>query len=243
MKKITVFILVLTLCISALAGCGQQAQNTQNSEESKETSAASDLASAKEYLATMYRTMPSTRAVDFEVVGKVMVGEASYKVEWTADSDTVKFENNENGMVKVDIDEKNPEEVIFNLIATISDDKGNKESVSFAQKVPAAIIITEEMSDEEIVEAVYKLENGLSVDGEQTLTGKIVKIDSPYNPEYKNLSVVIQIGELADKPILCYRLSGEGAENLAEGDEITVKGIIKNHKGTIEFDKGCQIVA
>ena len=29
---------------------------------------------------------------------------------------------------------------------------------------------------------------------------------------------------------------------LAEGDVITVSGVIKNYKGTIEFDKGCTFV-
>ena len=49
-------------------------------------------------------------------------------------------------------------------------------------------------------------------------------------------------GELADQPIQCYRLTGEGAENLQVGDAITVEGILKNYKGTIEFDKGCVLV-
>ena len=43
-------------------------------------------------------------------------------------------------------------------------------------------------------------------------------------------------------PIQCYRLTGEGADKLAEGDVITVSGVIKNYKGTIEFDKGCTFV-
>lgn len=240
MKKIIAFTLMLTMCVSLMAGCGEQAQNTQESKG--DSAASSDLASAKDYINTMYKNKASTHMEDFEVVGKVMIGETAYEVEWTADSDTVKFEKNDNGMVKVDIDEKNPEEVTFNLTATISDDKGNKETVSFPQKVPAAILLDAGMSYEEIVEAAYKLQDGLDLGSEQTLFGKIVKIDSPYSAEYKNISVVIQIGELADKPILCYRLSGEGVENLKEGDEITVKGLLKNYKGTIEFDKGCQLV-
>ena len=39
----------------------------------------------------------------------------------------------------------------------------------------------------------------------------------------------------------CYRLSGEGAKDIAVGDQITVAGIIKNYKGLIEFDKGCSL--
>lgn len=45
-----------------------------------------------------------------------------------------------------------------------------------------------------------------------------------------------------EQPIQCYRLTGEGAKELAVGDEIAVFGTIKNYKGTIEFDKGCVLV-
>lgn len=245
MKKLISLVLMLALCVSTFTACGQEpAKNDgNNSESSVETSnVESDLVSAKKYLASMYRNAPSTHVEDFEVVGKLMVGENSYNIEWTADSETVKIVNGENNMVTIDIDEKNPEEVIFNLTAKISDDKGNSESVSFEQKVPAAIILGENMSYEEIVNAAYTLEEGLDLGSEYSLFGKIVKIDTPYNPEYKNITVTIQVGDLADKPVQCFRLSGEGVEELAEGDEITVKGLIKNYKGTIEFDKGCQFL-
>ena len=48
---------------------------------------------------------------------------------------------------------------------------------------------------------------------------------------------------LEDMPVQCYRLSGEGADTLAEGDTITVTGLLKNYKGTVEFDKGCTLDA
>ena len=41
---------------------------------------------------------------------------------------------------------------------------------------------------------------------------------------------------------MCYRLTGEGAQNLKVGDQITVEGVLKNYKGTIQFDKGCKLV-
>jgi hypothetical protein len=47
---------------------------------------------------------------------------------------------------------------------------------------------------------------------------------------------------LEEYKIQCYRLTGEGANTLAVGDVITVNGMLKNYKGTIEFDKGCTIV-
>ena len=74
------------------------------------------------------------------------------------------------------------------------------------------------------------------------LFGTITNIDTPYSADYQNITVTIQIGELADKQIMCYRLKGEGADALAVGDAITVEGILKNYKGTIEFDAGCVLV-
>ena len=50
-------------------------------------------------------------------------------------------------------------------------------------------------------------------------------------------------GGLDAHAVQCYRLSGEGAKDLAVGDTITVTGTIKNYKGTIEFDKGCTLDA
>ena len=45
------------------------------------------------------------------------------------------------------------------------------------------------------------------------------------------------------KDMMCYRLQGEGAKDLAIGDTITVTGTIKNYKGTIEFDAKCNLDA
>ncbi len=199
------------------------------------------LKDAKSYLYLMYKNSPVTTASDYEVVGRVMIGAVAYPIEWTADSETVAFVYGENGFVTVDVDENNPEEVLYNLTATIKDANGFAESISFAHKVPAAMIL-EGLSYEEIVAAAYTLEAGLAMEESQRLFGTVTKIDTPWSPDYQNITVTIQIGDLAEQPIMCYRLKGEGAENLAIGDQITVEGIIKNYKGTIEFDAGCVLV-
>ena len=236
MKKIISLILILTLCASAFTACGSE---TQAPSEPQNTT--SDIVAAKEYLFSMYRQAPSTHVEDFKVVGKLVVGDNQYDVEWTADSDTVNFVKGDDNMVTVDINEQNPEEVNFKLTATITDANGNKESVSFDKRVPAAIIL-DNVSYEEIVEAAYKLEDGMELGEEHRLFGKIVKIDSPFNDKYNNITVTIQVGDLADKTIQCFRMVGDGVATLKEGDEITVNGIIKNYKGTVEFDKGCQLI-
>ena len=53
---------------------------------------------------------------------------------------------------------------------------------------------------------------------------------------------VLDVCPLADKPITCYRMKGDGIADLAVGNIITVTGIMKNFSGTIEFDSGCQMV-
>ena len=206
-----------------------------------ETAADTGLADAKSYLYLMYKNQPETTPTDYTVVGRVMIGGTAYPIEWTADSETVKIIPGDDGFVTIDVDEQNPEEVSYVLTATLTGTDGATMSVSFNHKVPAALILTG-LSYEEIVAAAYTLEDGLAMEETQRLFGTVTKIDTPWSDEYKNITVTIQIGDLAEQPIMCYRLSGEGADKLAVGDEITVEGILKNYKGTIEFDKGCVLV-
>jgi len=199
------------------------------------------LADAASYLKLMYRNALETTPNDYTVVGRVMIGAQEYPVTWTADSETVKIVPGEDGMVTIDVDEQNPEEVTYTLTATIAGADGATESMSFTHKVPAALVLTG-LSYEEIVDVAYTLEEGLAMDKSQRLYGTVISIDTPWSEDYQNITVTIQIGEMADKPIQCYRLAGEGAEGLAVGDGITVEGILKNYKGTIEFDAGCTLV-
>ena len=206
-----------------------------------ETTTDTGLADAKSYLYLMYKNQPETTASDYTVVGRVMIGGVAYPIEWASDSETVKIIPGDDGFVTIDVDEQNPEEVAYVLTATLTGTDGATETVSFSHKVPAALILTG-LSYEEIVAAAYTLEDGLAMEETQRLYGTVTKIDTPWSEEYQNITVSIQIGDLADQPIQCYRLSGEGAKDLAVGDDITVEGILKNYKGTIEFDKGCVLV-
>ena len=94
----------------------------------------------------------------------------------------------------------------------------------------------------QIVEAAYALEEGKSLENKATLTGVITTVNSAYSEQYKNITVTIQVGEMADKLIECYRLKGEGADTIKEGDTITVYGELTNYKGKIEFNSGCVLV-
>ena len=93
----------------------------------------------------------------------------------------------------------------------------------------------------EIVDAAYALAEGEALPYTATLTGKIISVDTPYDSNYKNVTVTIEVTGREDKPIKCFRVKGEGADTLTVDDTITVTGTLKNYYGTIEFDAGCTL--
>ncbi len=228
MKKLIALLALLALCCTACIGFAEEIADA-------------DLLAARSYLRMMYKNAPETTMVDYDVVGVLNIGGVEYPVTWTADSDTISFIVNDNKTVTVNIDERNPEELFYVLTGTISNAAGETVSVSFNHRVPAAMIL-DGLSYEEIVAAAYTLEDGLAMEEAQRLCGTIIRIPTPYSEQYGNITVDIQIGDLTEQPIQCYRLCGAGVEALKVGDVITVEGILKNYKGTIEFDKNCQLI-
>ncbi len=204
-------------------------------------SCADGLSDARSYINMMYKNKPASTPKDYTLVGSVPGEGESYTVEWTTDSDTIVITRQDDGMVKIDVDENNPREVVYVLTATVSDASGSTATVSFERVVPAAINL-DVMTEEEIVDIAYTLEDGATLPADTALTGTVVAIPTPYSEQYGNITVNLQVGDKADKPVQCYRLTGEGAAELKEGDAIAVFGRIKNYKGTIEFDKGCMII-
>ena len=224
MKKIIALMLALCMLLSA---CVALAEETDG------------LKDARSYINLMYKKKPASTPKDYELIGAVPGDTETYTVEWTTDSDTIAITRLDSGMVKIDVDENNPKVVEYKLTATVKDAAGNEISISFDRFVPAAINL-DVMTEEEIVEVAYGLDDGAALPAPTVLTGTIVAIPSAYSDQYDNITVNIQVGDLADKPIQCYRLVG--GSSLQIGDEITVLGTIKNYKGTIEFDKGCYTI-
>ena len=222
MKKIMALLLALCLLLSVGAAFADE----------------NGLKDARSYINLMYKNKPASTPKDYTLVGSVPSDGEPYTVEWTTDSDTIAVTRLEDGMVQIDVDEDNPKEVAYTLTATVKDAEGNEASISFDRFVPAAIKL-DVLTEEEIVAVAYTLEDQAKLPGATALTGTVVAIPTPYSDEYKNITVNIQVGDLADQLIQCYRLKGEGVEKLQEGDVITVFGVIKNYKGTIEFDAGC----
>ena len=240
MKKIISIALLLALCLSLFAGC-----NKQTTEE-----ASSLLPDAVAYLKNMYQTVGKDEVMvlnlDKDILSSVSIDGTKFNVEWSIKvnegaSDSIKIIGSKKANhVTIDIPDQAETDILFTATATVKDGNGKTESVSFNYKVNASKAAG--LSYEQIVEEAYKLESGEMMDGAATLEGKITLIKTPYDPSYQNITVIIQIGDLASKKIECYRLKGEGADKLAVGDTITVNGTLKNYKGTIEFDQGCMLV-
>jgi len=235
MKKVLSYVVLLAMFLTMFAACAEQKPATEPSDP---------LADAAEYLYTMYKDVePVKYSTDYEVVSVVKIGTDVFNVTWSADAaeENVKIVPGET-KTTIDVNTENPEEIVYKLTATVSDAEGNTKTVTFDRRTPAAIIIEEGMSYAEIVDIAYQLETGMALDGTYRLYGTIVSIDTAWSDQYKNITVTIAIEGKEDKPIMCYRLAGEGAADLAVGDKITVEGALKNYNGTIEFDAGCALL-
>ena len=92
-----------------------------------------------------------------------------------------------------------------------------------------------------ILDVAYALADGECLPYHVSLTGKVIKIDTPYVSEWENISVTIEISGEEDRPIYCHRMVGDDIDKIVVGDTLTVTGGLKNYKGTIEFDAGCTL--
>ena len=232
MKKLIAWVLLVTLLLGTFAGCG--AQNTETPAASGDVEG---INAAIDYLKAFYKDGGSQTGADFARFGIVRIGGVAYEVVWTADTADVKAVVNDDGSVTIDVNEKCEKETTYKLTATVSDDAGNSASHSWEYILPASL------GDDyaKIVDMAYALEKDAAMDYATTLVGTVTSINTAWSDEYKNITVTIIVEGREDKPIMCYRLKGDGAQDLAPGDLITVTGTLKNYNGTIEFDAGCTL--
>ncbi len=229
MKKIIALLMAIALCMTMLWGAAVAEDE--------------NLASAKGLLDFWYKNKSRDKltvtAEDYEVPAQLMIDGVVYPVTWKTDVDTIQIEEAENSKYLVKLDQNNAKELTYTLTATVTAPDGSTMDVSYQRVMPAMVA---EMSYAQIVAAAYTLEDGASMSKAQRLFGTVTAVNTAWSDEYQNITVTIQVGDLADQPIQCFRLTGEGAKDLKEGDQITVEGTLKNYKGTIEFDKGCVLV-
>ena len=152
----------------------------------------------------------------------------------------VKWEVVEGDAVTVDeelLTFANPEEMKeVTLKATITLGEGDdkvEQTKEFTVKVAPK-------TEAGIIAAVKALADGEAIGNSATLTGTVTKIVSEYDPKYENVTVKMDVN---GTELEVYRVKGTGANEIAPGYTITVSGILKNFKGTLEFDSGCTLDA
>ena len=241
MKKMIAWALLLVMCMAVFAGCSNEnpANTTAPSDAEPQVSG---LADAVAYVKTIYKNAAEVTAKDYTVVGSVPVGDETYEITWTVDvaEDLVAIVPGEDGMVTIDVNEGSSEEVAYVLTASLTDGT-ETQTLSWNHILPASMDV-DGLTYEEIVDMAYALEDQVATEDTFRLYGVVSSIDTEWSEEYGNITVTIQVAGREDKPIQCYRLKGEGAKDLKVGDAITVEGILKNYKGTYEFDAGCVLV-
>ena len=245
MKKMTVWALLLALCFGMLAGCANEPAETTGApvETQAPTEApVSGLNDAVAYVKTIYKNAADITAKDYEVISVVPMGTEKFDIAWSVDvaEDVVAVVTGENGMTLIDVNENSAEEVAYVLTATLTDGK-DTETLSWNHTLPAAMNV-DGMTYAEIVAMAYALEDQQSTEDAYRLYGTVTSIDTEWSEDYQNITVTIQVAGCEEQPIQCYRLKGESAKDLKVGDAITVEGILKNYKGTYEFDAGCVLV-
>ncbi|MBQ7358845.1 MAG: hypothetical protein IJW63_01980 [Lachnospiraceae bacterium] len=248
MKKMSIWALLLAMSISMLTGCS----NEETKEPATESTPSSVVESVEEesglddavaYVKTIYKKEDGkTTAKDYQRVGSVPVGAKTFEITWTVDvaEDIVSVVRGEDGMVTIDVNEENPEEVAYVLTASLTDGT-DTETLTWNHVLPAGKKL-DSLTYAEIVALAYAVADGDVTEDTYRLFGTVTSIDTAWSDEYKNITVTIAVAGCEEQPIMCYRLSGEGAQDLKVGDAITVEGQFTNYKGTIEFNKGCVLV-
>ena len=251
MKKTLAILLAAVLCLG-LIGCGAQpAPSTTEApvttvaptEAPTEAPTTADpmegVTAAQKYLRAIYKDAPVKTADDYVLSGVVRIGTDEYAVTWetnTEDAVPTKAEDGKTWTVVVNKSAAADTEYV--LTGTVEDAAGNKLSVEFPHMLPKGAVISRY---DQIVNLAYGLEDQEVTKESYRLCGVINKAEE-WSEKYSNINVYITVDGMEDKPIECYRLSGEGAKDLKVGDRITVEGVMKNYKGTIEFDQGCVLV-
>lgn len=231
--KTKIVSILLLLCL-ILTACGNKPADVTTPNTPDNTGA------AIEYLKSFYMNENGTATVtDFTRFGTVRLDKEVFTVSWSANlsEELIQIIPGENGIVTIDINEECDADTPYTLTATVTDTAGRTATCSWEHILPKG----QNMVD--IVNQAYTLKSGEAMENAVVLTGKIISIDNLWNPDFKNITVTMEISGAEDKPIQCYRLKGDGAKDLAIGNIITVSGKIKNHSGIIEFDSGCILTA
>ena len=171
-----------------------------------------DLASAKEFVNSMYLMGAEVTAADFKVITNVPVGSVNFTITWSIESEVegqtavVLGAIDENTKQQlVDVDTMSTEVVDYKLVGTISDAEGHSTTVEYVRQVPIGFKMNE---THPYAAAIY-----------QGTLGKTLYLDGGVSGRYLTMT------EDATKAIAVYAEKAEGGYKLYILDGETKKYI------------------
>lgn len=127
MKKFLALLLALVMCVACFVACN----NFTTTDD------AADLTEAVDYLKGMYKDSAKDTKADYDVAGKIVIGDATFTVTWTTDNKSITVkESSKAGFYTVDVPDKNETAVAYKLTATVAAADGKTESISFDKNLP-----------------------------------------------------------------------------------------------------------
>ena len=135
MKKIITFVLLLAMCITVFASCGQKPESTEEP--------VSYLENAKDYVYTMYKNSAEKTLADFKRVSTVKINGQDFNVVWTVEikegNAEISVVDNGDKTVTIDIEEATSEDTVYTLTATLTE--GDKTAtVTFSHFIPGVTV-------------------------------------------------------------------------------------------------------
>lgn len=131
MKKILAIVLAAVMCLAVFAGCA----DTQEPDGT----VTYNIENAVAYVKNMYKTYltENETAADFRLTTQIIVDKATFTVAWTTNTDKVTVElDEENKEAIINVDEKSPEVVEYELKATVTAPDGTSGELVFQLIVP-----------------------------------------------------------------------------------------------------------
>lgn len=218
-RSAIVCVLVLIMCLTAFVACNDKKDGQDD---------LSGLAKAKDYVKQLYINNNEETAADYTVVSKVNIAGTIYNVSWTvaittegADAGSVKVVAGESN-VTIDVIDMAESEIKYVLTATITDAKGNTETVSFNRKVPKFHVST-------------WAEYAAAEDGKLLVVDGIVTM---FNSKGNGASYNSMYIQDADGAYYAYSMDEDPKDkNIAVGMKVRLTGTKKTYNGTYELEK------
>ncbi|MBQ8177750.1 MAG: hypothetical protein IJ033_01020 [Clostridia bacterium] len=231
-----VLALILALCVSVFAAC--------TPDDGAGDTTGLDL--AKEYLETQLRDAATVTGADFTRAAVLKNEHGTYTVTWTLSitsgpSTGVSLGEVTNGIQKINVDEFSSEEVVYVLTATIADENGNTQTLTYNHKVPAFVLNSYaeykaacEANDGETIITIKGYVLGVNADPGSSSKGSLWIVDADGNGYY------------AYKPTLDAAIT-ETRETIntafPRGKEVVIKGTVTTYGGCLEYNQGCEVIA